>query len=147
MPRCPKGTRKNKKTGICENNNNNNKTRKQQLEIKLKKCLDELKKNKNYKNLTEQKNYRKLESKCIELKYKIENLDTNKHLTEEEVLSIMEPYTIDIDSENRESIKERLMALTYSEKYKSCFSGKKTKNLYYMADDKLACFFKYGDKI
>ena len=143
MPRCPKGTRKNKKTGICENNN----TRKQQLEIKLKKCLDELKKNKNYKNLTEQKNYRKLESKYIELKYKIENLDTNKHLTEEEVLSIMEPYTIDIDSENRESIKQKLMALTYSEKYKSCFSGKKTKNLYYMADDKLACFFKYGDKI
>jgi hypothetical protein len=145
MPRCPKGTRKNKKTGICENNTN---TRKQQHEIKLKKCLDDYAKlrNKN-RNLTEQKKYRKLESKCIELKDKIENLDTNKHLTEEEALSIMEPYTIDIDSENRESIKQKLMALTYSEKYKSCFSGKKTKNLYYMADDKLACFFKYGDKI
>jgi hypothetical protein len=143
MPRCPKGTRKNKKTGICENNN----TRKQQLEIKLKGCLAELKKNKNYKNLTEQKKYRKLLYKCEDLDDKIKNLDTDKHLTEEEVLRIMEPYTIDIDSENRESIKQKLMALTYSEKYKSCFSGKKTKNLYYMADDKLACFFKYGDKI
>jgi hypothetical protein len=143
MPRCPKGTRKNKKTGICENNN----TRKQQLQIKLKGCLDELKKNKNYKNLTEQKKYRKLLYKCEDLDDKIKNLDTDKHLTEEEVLRIMEPYNVDIDSENRESIKQKLMALTYSEKYKSCFSGKKTKNLYYMADDKLACFFKYGDKI
>ena len=144
MPRCPKGTRKNKKTGICENNTN---TRKQQYEIKLKGCLDELKKNKNYKNLTEQKKYRKLLYKCEDLDNKIKNLDTDKHLTEEEALRIMEPYTIDIDSENRESIKQKLMALTYSEKYKSCFSGKKTKNLYYMADDKLACFFKYGDQI
>jgi len=143
MPRCSKGTRKNKKTGICENNN----TRKQQLEIKLKGCLAELKKNKNYKNLTEQKKYRKLLYKCEDLDDKIKNLDTDKHLTEEEVLRIMEPYTIDIDSENRESIKQKLMALTYSEKYKSCFSGKKTKNLYYMADDKLACYFKYGDEI
>jgi hypothetical protein len=143
MPRCPKGTRKNKKTGVCENNNT---SRKQQLEIKLKTCLDDFEKLKTKKrNLTEQKKYQKLYSKCMDLDNKIENLNTDKRLTEEEVLGIMAPYNIDF--ENRESIKQKLMALTYSEKYKSCFTGKKTKNLYYMADDKLACFFKYGDQI
>jgi hypothetical protein len=149
MLRCPNGTRKNKRTGICEGKNtssvNKNTSRKQQLEIKIKECLDDLKKFKNYKNLTEQKKYHKLIAKCRDLDNKIENLDENKHLTETEVLSIMDPYNID-DKEAVE-IKRKLMALTYSEKYKSCFSGKKTKNLYYMADDKLACFFKYGDQI
>jgi hypothetical protein len=144
MPRCPKGTRKNKRSGICEKNNT---SRKQQLEIKLKTCLDDFEKlkNKQNRNLTEQKKYQKLYSKCMDLDNKIENLNTDKHLTEEEVLGIMEPYNI--DSEIRESIKRKLMDLTYSEKYKSCFTGKKTKNLYYMADEKLACFFKYGDTI
>lgn len=143
MPRCPKGTRKNKRTGICQNKNT---SRKQQLEIKLKTCLDDFEKLKTKeRNLTEQKKYQKLYSQCMDLDNKIANLDTDKHLTEQDVLNIMEPYNI--DSEIRESIKRKLMDLTYSEKYKSCITGKKTKNLYYMADDKLACFFKYGDQI
>ena len=40
MPRCPNGTRKNKRTGICEGKNtssvNKNTSIKQQLEIKIK---------------------------------------------------------------------------------------------------------------
>lgn len=144
MPRCPKGTRKNKKTGICEKNNT---SRKQQLEGKLKKCLDDYEKlrNKKNKNLTEQKKYHKLYEKCMDLDNKIENLNTDKHLTEKDVLDIMAPYNI--AEEDKESIKQKLMALTYSEKYKSCFTGKKSSNLYHMADDKLACFFKFGDQI
>ena len=149
MPRCPNGTRKNKRTGICEGKNtssvNKNTSRKPQLEIKIKECLDDLEKFKNYKNLTEQKKYHKLIAKCRDLDNKIDNLDENKHLTETEVLSIMDPYNID-DKEVVE-IKRKLMNLTYDNKYISCFTGKKSINLYYMAHDKLACYFKYGDEI
>jgi hypothetical protein len=142
MARCPTGTRKNKVTGNCESKNT---SRKQQLEIKLKTCLSDLKKLKNYTNLIEQKKYYKLIDKCRDLDNEIENLDKNKHLSEKEALDIIEPYNI--DGKEKEEIKQKLMKLTYDKKYISSFTGKKSANLYSMASDKLACFFKYGDKI
>ena len=79
------------------------------------------------------------------MKNQIENLDTDKKLTEEEAENIITSYKIDIKEKNE--IKQKLMNLTYENKYISCFTGKKSSNLYHMADDKLACFFKFGDQI
>jgi hypothetical protein len=142
MPRCPNGTRKNKRTGSCENKNT---TRKKQLETRLKTCLDNIKKVKDWKTLAEQKRYYKLMSKYRNLNNEIENLDTNKHLTNDEVSDIMQPYNI--DKKDQAEIKRKLMGLSYDPKYISCYTGKKSLNLYHMADDKLACYFKYGDEI
>jgi predicted component of type VI protein secretion system len=142
MPRCSKGTRKNKLTGVCENKNT---SKKKKLELKLKLCLDDLEKFKKYKNAREQKKYFKLIDTRNDLENKIENLDTDKKLTEEEVENIITPYKL--DKKDKDEIKEKLMNLTYDNKYISCFTGKKTVNLYSMANDKLSCFLKYGNEI
>ena len=79
------------------------------------------------------------------MKNQIENLDTDKKLTEEEAENIITSYKIDIKEKNE--IKQKLMNLTYDNKYISCFTGKKSINLYSMATDKLSCFLKFGDEI
>jgi hypothetical protein len=140
--RCPNGTRKNKVTGNCENKITS-KTKK--LELKLKVCLANLEKVKHHKNAAEQKKYFKLNDRVIKLENQLENLDVDNKLTEEEVLKIITLYKI--DENDKDEIKEKLMNLTYDNKYKSCFTGKKSLNLYSMATDKVACFLKYGDEI
>ena len=141
MPRCPNGTRKNKVTGNCESKHT---SRKNKLELKLKVCLDNLEKFKHHKNATQQKKYFKLNDKRKDLENQIKNLDAN-HLSEQEVLDIITLYKI--DEKEKDEIKQKLMNLTYDNKYISCYTGKKSLNLYNMADDKLACYFKYGDEI
>ena len=79
------------------------------------------------------------------LKNQIENLNTDKKLTEEEVLHIITLYKL--YGKERDKIKEKLMNLTYDNKYMSCFTGKPSLNLYSMAIDKLSSFLKYGDEI
>jgi hypothetical protein len=140
MPRCPNGTRKNKFSGICENP-----SKKKKVELKLELCLVDLKKFENYKNLSEQKKYFKLIDTIRQLENELENLDTDKKLSEEEVENIITPYKI--GEKEKEEIKQKLMMLTYDNKYISCFTGKKSANLHDMAMDKLSCFLKYGDEI
>ena len=142
MPRCPNGTRKNKLTGVCENKITT-KTRK--LELKLRTCLADLEKFKHHKNAREQRKYFKLIDRRIDLENQIENLDVDNKLTEEKVMEIITLYKI--DGEEKDEIKQKLMNLTYDNKYISCFTGKKTLNLHSMAMDKLSCFLKYGDEI
>ncbi len=121
----------------CESKNN--------LIKNLELCLDELKKFEKYKNVTQQKKYFKLMNTLNNLKNQIENLNTDKKLTEEEVLHIITLYKL--DGKERDEIKEKLMNLTYDNKYMSCFTGKPSLNLYSMAIDKLSSFLKYGDEI
>jgi len=142
LRRCPNGMRKNKVTGSCENKLTL-KTKK--LELKLKVCLANLEKFKHHKNATEQKKYFKLNDKRIDLENQLENLDVDNKLTEEEVMEIITLYKI--DKKDRDEIKEKLMNLTYDDKYINCFTGKKSLNLYSMATDKVSCFLKYGDDI
>jgi hypothetical protein len=112
---------------------------------KLELCFVELKKFKNYKNLTDQKKYFKLMDTLNNLENQIENLNIDKKLTEEEVLHIITIYKL--DGKERNEIKEKLMNLTYDNKYVSRFTGKPSLNLYSMANDKLSSFLKYGDEI
>jgi hypothetical protein len=112
---------------------------------KIELCFVQLNKFENYKNLTEQKKYFKLMDTLNNLKNQIENLNTDKKLTEEDVLHIITLYKL--NGKEKDEIKEKLMNLTYDNKYICCFTGKKSLNLYSMAIDKLSCFLKYGDEI
>ena len=159
MPRCPNGSRRNKSTGVCDKNisRRNKSTRvykknkKEILMNKLQKCIAEADKMKR-KNPNilmsvgpDLLKYGKLIIKCRDLQYEIDNLDESKHLNEEDISSILHPYA---DNSQYPDIKDmminKLKKITYDKKYKNCFGGEKSLNLYYQAKDKVDCFFKYG---
>ena len=150
MPRCPNGTRKNRKTRICEKKKTSTtKNRKlESLQKKYTNCLNKMNKSKSYKDYSGEKKFKKTMSQCRKIEDEIENLDTDLKLNEESVMEIIEPFSNLIsDSKKKADIKRKLMNLTYDKKYMNCFTGKKTDNLYHMAASKLSCHLKYGDEI
>jgi len=131
-PRCPNGTRKDK-TGKCES----------------KSVLDSRKRSRCPNGTRKNRNTGKCENKSSLVPKKrshTRKTDKKKHLTSNEALAIMDPFNFEGEKQ-RQKIKRKLMKLTFNKKYKSCLTGEKTTNLYSMASDKLACFFKYNYEI
>lgn len=185
-PRCPKGTRRNKKTGNCEEKREklnvnstkkrcpngtrrNNKTGncesrmkpmspKVKVSNKVEKLRQELVECEEQRNAAyhkfnstqsgkEYKIFIKLRNKCMKLEDAMYNADTNLRLTEEEADKILHDQRVDEEDEEYDELKEKLMNLTYDKKYMSDFTGKPTRNLYNMAQDKLSSYYKYGSDI
>jgi chromosome segregation ATPase len=69
---------------------------------------------------------------------------STQRLSEEDIDDLIERYNI---TSEVDIIKEKLRNLKYDNKYKSCFTGEKFRNLYELADDKLACYGKYSDEL
>jgi hypothetical protein len=143
MPRCPKGTRKNNATGNCDKID----SKKEKLQEKLKKCITEKNKYKDATSAKDNLKYLKLQKKCWLIENEIENLDTTKHLDENTIESILDQYMSDLEPSAKEELRAKMQKLTYDKKYRSCFSGEPSINLYHQVVDKLSCFVKYGDKI
>ena len=143
MPRCPKGTRKNKATGNCDKDN----TKKEKLQVKLQKCITEKNRYKGAKAAKDHAKYLKLEQKCWLIENEIENLDAAKHLDEATIESIIDQYMYDLEPAAKEELRAKMRKLTYDKKYTSCFTGEPSVNLYHQVVDKLSCYVKYGDKI
>ena len=104
MPRCPKGTRRNKKSGNCESKGS---TRSSRSPVVSKKPISD------------------------------SALD--------DIIDSM-----NIDSEKRaelEKMKPALKKMKYSKSYKSCFTGKSTRDVEDMIATKIQCWAKYGDNI
>jgi hypothetical protein len=141
MPRYPKGTRKN--TNTSEKNN----TRKEKLSVKLNKCIEEKNKYKDSRDPRQHMKYLKLSQEIMKIHNDIENLDDTKRLEESVIEGIIEQFADNLDVDVKNEIKSKLAKMTYDKKYRSCFSGKPSINLYHQAVDKLSCFIKYGDKI
>jgi hypothetical protein len=117
------------------------------LQAKLQKCITE--KNK-YENATAPKDHEKylnLKQKCWLIENEIENVDSDKHLDESTIESIIDHYLSDETPEMKEDLKSKMRTLTYDKKYRSCFSEEASINLYHQVVDKLSCYIKYGDKI
>jgi chromosome segregation ATPase len=104
-------------------------------QLKLKKADDEL------DDITFQ--IESLKDEIKELQGIVTSRSTQK-LSEEEIDYLIKNYNIisEVDI-----IKEKLRNLKYDNNYKSCFTGKKLRDLYQLADDKLACYGKYGDEL
>ena len=139
-----KGTRKNASV-----NKINSKKEKMQtkLQEKLQKCITE--KNR-YKDATAPKDhakYLKLKQTCWLIQNEIENLDSDKHLDESIIESIIDQYMYDETQEKKEELKLKMRTLTYDKKYRSCFTEEPSINLYHQIVDKLSCYVKYGDEI
>lgn len=141
MPRLPKRTSKN------TNTSEKNTTRKEKLSIKIKKCIEEKNKYKDSRDPRQHMKYLKLSQEIMRLDNEIENLDDTKCLDESVIEDIIEQFANNLDIDVKNDIKSKLAKMTYDKKYRSCFSGKPSVNLYHQAVDKLSCFIKYGDKI
>ena len=164
-PRCPNGTRRNKKTTLCEKTKSpaskKSDTQKKRKEANLAKkealvkkyndCVVKLNKiilPADMFNMTNRRKHHVAITRCAKIKDQIENLDTNKTLSENAVDQMIENYENVIDeNDDIPNIKRKLMSLTYDKKYICSFTGKKAENLYHMAQDKLDCYLKYGDEI
>jgi len=153
MPRCPKGTRKNKATGNCDTVNANTVnaktviTKKEKLQDKLQKCITEKNRYKESTAAKDHAKYLKLDQKCWLIENEIENLDSDKHLDEATIDSIIDQYMHHLESAAKEELRAKMRKLTYDKKYTSCFTGEPSINLYHQVVDKLSCYVKYGDKI
>lgn len=121
MPRCPKGTRKNKKTGVCESNEKSD-------VVKKRTTLARKVGVKTSKKLTDN------EINNLSTHYATEWFNDNEYETDK---------TIDvIKSELVASLKK----IKYDKNYTSCF-GEKRDTVYGQAVSKLECWMKYGDII
>lgn len=121
------------------------------LKVKLRKCLDKLNKFKKGKDLTsmspsEELKLMKLHEECNKIQNSIDNLDKEKRLNDEQIMMILNPYD-DLEKDEKEDLVEKMKNLTFDKKYKSCFSGKKSENLFFQVKDKVECYFKYGTKV
>ena len=121
------------------------------LKVKLRKCLDKLNKFKKGKDLTsmspsEELKLMKLHEECNKIQNSIDNLDKTKRLNEEEIMSILHPYD-DLEEDEKEDLVKKMKNLAFDKKYKSCFSGEKSANLFFQVKDKVECYFKYGTKV
>ena len=121
------------------------------LKVKLRKCLDKLNKLKNKKSLksmtpSEISKLMKLQEECNKIQNSIDNLDKTKRLNEEEIMSILHPYD-DLEEDEKEDLVEKMKNLAFDKKYKSCFSGEKSANLFFQVKDKVECYFKYGTSV
>ena len=118
------------------------------LKGKLRKCLDKLNKFKEGKDLMSLKpseglKLMKLHEECNKIQNSIDNLDKTKRLNEEEIMLIINPYD-HLDEAEKEELVKKMEKMTFDKKYKSCFSGKKSENLFFQVKDKVECYFKYG---
>ena len=143
MPRCPKGTRKNNATGNCDKDN----TKKEKLQAKLQKCITEKNRYKDASAAKDHAKYLKLKQKCWLIENEIENLDDAKHLDEATIDSIIDQYMHELEPAAKEELRAKMRKLTYDKKYRSCFTGEPSINLYHQVVVKLSCYVKYGDKI
>jgi hypothetical protein len=117
MPRCPKGTRRNKKSGNCE-------TKKPST-----RCPKGTRRNKQTGDCERQR------GKKGNTLISAENLDD---IIEENVLDPQQRVEI-------EAMKPQLKNMKYDPSYKCCFTGRKTKDLIDMIKSKVQCWVKYGD--
>jgi hypothetical protein len=134
--RCKRGTRKNTKSGKCE-------TAVEHYTAELDKCNAKLQPLLASTSPKDKLKARKLAEKCDKIGDKISNSNAQTHLTESEVSQIEQELNGNFDAEMRQT----LLGLTYDKKYISCFTGKKSKNLYDQVRTKVECHFKYGDEV
>jgi hypothetical protein len=118
------------------------------LKDKLHKCLDKINKLKKGKDLmslnpSEGLKLMKLHEECNKIQNSIDNLDKTKRLNEEQIMLILDPYD-DLEKAEKEELVEKMKTMTFDKKYKSCFSGKKSENLFSQVKDKAECYLKYG---
>ena len=104
-------------------------------QLKLKKADDEL------DDITIE--IESLKDEIKELQGIVTSKSTQK-LSEEEIDYLIKEYNIisEVDI-----IKDKLRKLKYDNNYKSCFTGKKLRDLYELANDKLACYGKYRNEL
>ena len=143
MPRCPKGTRKNNATGNCDKLD----SKKEKLTAKLQKCMTEKNRYKEATAAKDHAKYLKLQQTCWLIENEIENLDASKYLDEATIDSIIDQYMHHLEPAAKEELRAKMRKLTYDKKYRSCFTGEPSINLYHQVVDKLSCYVKYGDKI
>jgi len=157
MPRCPNGTRKNKKTGKCERPKISKNQKIKALTRKQTEIISKIKKNnipnnENPYSITQLKTQlktTKLMQKLNVINNEIENLNEDYRLNEKQVVSILKNHNIydDEDTKNYADIKRKLMSMKYDANYKSCFTGDKLNNLMEMVDDIIWCSHKYSDDL
>lgn len=122
MPRCPKGTRRNKKSGNCEPKKTSTKGTRQN------------KKTGDYEENTSSVSKGK---------------KRNTLITTEDLDNIIDS-AVQLSSDKRselEAMKPRLRIMKYDPNYISCFTGNKTRDLINMIETKIQCWAKYGDDI
>ena len=125
MPRrCSKGTRRNKKTGLCE--------KKTTLAKK--------------KNTLKQWSSPKLSLAKLSSAKKEETLSAKKEetLSANEVDMIIADYKVSLEKKHidQDIMKSELMKLTYNKNYRTGFTDEPPENLYWMADNMVAYFLK-----
>ena len=143
--RCPKGTRRNKKTGLCEETSSNQ-SELDKCHTKLREAYKKMNSNMTKKDMDK---YFKMKKQCMNIENKISNMDTNKHLTEREVDDLLEHFSFNEEDFGQEyrDVRRDLLKLKYDPTYIHAFTGKRTKNLHEMAEGKLSAYLKYGDEI
>jgi hypothetical protein len=63
----------------------------------------------------------------------------DKHLDEATIKSIADQYIDNVEPATQEELRTKMRKLTYDKKYRSCFTGKYSINLYHQVVDKLSC--------
>jgi len=121
LQRCPKGTRRNKKTGLCE------------ASSPKKRCPKGTRRNKT--------------TGVCEKNGSLSS-DSNHKLTASDIKSILSESGIPVDNvADKRMITAKLRTLKYDPNYESCWDGKPQRDLYAQALAKVQCWSKYGDRI
>ena len=124
MPRCPNGTRRNKKSGNCEPKRT---TASRQRHAVLQRHA-----------VIQRHAVRKTRSASA----------PKKSISKQSLDDIID--SMDLDPTKRaelEEMKPALKRMKYSKSYKSCFTGKSTRNIEDMISAKIQCWAKHGDDI
>ena len=118
MSRCPNGTRRNKKSGNCEP-----------------------------KRVTSSRQRHAVIQRHAVRKTRSASAP-KKSISKQSLDDIID--SMDLDPTKRaelEEMKPALKRMKYSKSYKSCFTGKSTRNIEDMISAKIQCWAKYGDDI
>ena len=117
MHRCPNGTRRSKKTGNCESKSSR-KTR----------CSNGTRRSKKTGNCESKSSKKTISNESLDFIIGSMNLSADKVAE----LNKMRPM---------------LKKIKYTKAYKSCFTGKSTRDIDDMIATKIQCWAKYGDDI
>ena len=120
MPRCPNGTHRSRKTGSCSSKSSRSRTTKRSRSRTTKRSRSRT-----------TKRYLVASRKTISDE-DLDEIIRAIHLNETKLAEL-------------ESMRPTLKQMKFSKSYKSCFTGKPTKNLEAMIQDKIFCWSKYGD--
>jgi hypothetical protein len=130
MPRCPNGSRRNKKTGECVSTAKKSSPVKSPSPVtKKRRCPNGTRRNKST-------------GECVGKNGKTSRLEhtlISKHY--------FDKFMPNLSPEKQKYLVDnmhKLQRMQYDPKYISCFTGKKTKNQFAMIDDKIYCWNKYG---